>query len=158
LELAAALATAWIALAAIDAVARHAALGRALAMTAAEQREDARLAGADPRWQARRAEIARGPGLGDAITGAAFLVVGDDTAVAIAWDPLRQPVPVRTATGRGPRARQLLGLARRDQRAIHRDAALAAALVTGDGPVPAAHWPQLAHIIAAVAARPREPR
>jgi len=63
------------------------------------------------------------------------------------------PIPIRTATGRGPRARQLLGLARRDQLAIHRDPALAAALVAGDGPVPELHWPPLAHIVAAIAAR-----
>jgi flagellar biosynthesis protein FlhB len=122
-------------------------------MSAAERQEDARLTAADPRWQARRAAIQRGPALADAIAGATFLVLGDDAAVAIAWDPVRQPIPVRTATGRGPRARHLLGLARRDRLAIHRDAALAAALAAGDGPVPEAHWPALAHIVAAVAAR-----
>jgi flagellar biosynthesis protein FlhB len=153
LDLVAALTVGWLVLAVIDAVARHAALARALAMTAAERREDARLAGADPRWQARRAQVQRGPALADAITGATFLLIGDDTAVAIAWDPVRQPIPVRTATGRGPRARHLLALARRDRLAIHRAPALAAALVGGDGPIAEPHWPALAHIVAAVAAR-----
>ena len=152
-SLAAALTVAWIALGAVDALVRHAALTRALAMTSTEKREDDRLAGADPRWRARRAAIQRGPQLAGSVAGASLLLLGDDAAVAIAWDPLRRPVPVRTATGRGPRARQLLGLARRHRIAVHRDPALAAALVDGDGPIPEPHWRRLAEVIAATRGR-----
>ncbi|HEU4729446.1 MAG TPA: EscU/YscU/HrcU family type III secretion system export apparatus switch protein [Kofleriaceae bacterium] len=155
-SLAAAIAVAWCVAGVLDALARHAAFTRSLAMTAAEKREDDRLAGADPRWRARRAAIQRGQHASsarDAIAGAALLVLGDDAAVAIAWDPVRRPIPVRTATGRGPRATQLLGLARRYQLPVHRDPALAAALVDHDGPVPEPEWPRLAAILAAAAAR-----
>jgi flagellar biosynthesis protein FlhB len=152
-SLAVALVIAWLALGAVDALVRHAALRRALAMTSTEKREDDRLAGADPRWRARRAAIQRGPRLTEAVAGASLLVLGDDAAVAIAWDPLRRPIPVRTATGRGPRARQLLGLARRHRIPVHRDPALAAALVDGDGPIPEPHWPRLADVIAATRGR-----
>jgi len=150
-----ALVVAWFAVGVLDAVARHAGLARALAMTSAEKREDDRLAGADPRWRARRAAIQRGPGASDAVAGASVVVLGDDAVVAVAWDPARRPIPVRTATGRGPRATQLVGLARRHRIAVHRDPALAAALVTGDGPVPEPHWPRLAEIIAATRGRDR---
>jgi flagellar biosynthesis protein FlhB len=148
-NLGAVLAIAWLALGVLDAVARHAAIARALAMTAAEKREDDRLAGADPRWRARRAQIQRGPIASEAVAGASLLLLGDDAAVAVAWDPARRPIPIRTATGRGPRATQLLGLARRYRIAVHRDPALAAQLVDGDGPIPEPHWPRLAEIVAA---------
>lgn len=153
--LVAAIVIAWCAAGVLDALARHAALTRSLAMTAAEKREDDRLAGADPRWRARRDAIQRGQHAGsvrDAIAGAAVLLLGDDTAVAIAWDPVRRPIPIRTATGRGARHTQLLGLARRFQIPVHRDPALAAALVDHDGPVPETEWPRLAAIIVAVRA------
>ncbi|HEX4423129.1 MAG TPA: EscU/YscU/HrcU family type III secretion system export apparatus switch protein [Kofleriaceae bacterium] len=152
-QLGTALAIAWGVLGVLAAVARHAAVGSALTMTSTEKREDDRLAGADPRWQARRAAVQRGPSPADAIAGASLLLLGDDAAVAIAWDPVRRPIPVRTMTGRGPRATQLLGLARRRQLAVHRDPALAAALVAGDGPIPEPHWPRLAEIVAAVRGR-----
>lgn len=154
-QLTAVLVIAWGALGVLDAVARHAAVARALAMTAAEKREDDRLAGADPRWRARRAAARRGPTATDAVAGASVLVLGDGAAVAVAWDPVRRPIPIRAATGRGPRATQLLGLARRHRIAVHRDPALAAALVDGDGPVPEPHWPRLAEIIAAIRGRDR---
>jgi len=152
-SLAVAVTVAWLALGVLDALARHAALARALAMTSTQKREDDRLAGADPRWRAHRAAVQRGPRLAEAVAGASVLVLGDDAAVAVAWDPRHRPVPVRTASARGPRARQLLGLARRHRIAVHRDAALAVALVDGDGPVPEPHWPRLAEIIAATRAR-----
>jgi type III secretion system FlhB-like substrate exporter len=142
----AALVTAWLALGALDALARHLALARALAMTPAEKREDERLAAADPRWRARRAEAGRTPNL----AGASLVLLGDTSAVAIAWDPARRPVPTRLATGSGARAMQLVALARRQHIVIHRDVALAAALATDEGPVPDACWPRLAEIIAAV--------
>jgi flagellar biosynthesis protein FlhB len=137
---------AWAGLGVVEALARQLALREALAMTPAEKREDDRLSAADPRWRARRNELARTP----SIAGAALVVLGDDVAVAIAWDPARQPVPLRTATGKRARATQLVALARRHRIAIHRDPALAAALADGEGPVPEPHWPQLAAIIAAV--------
>jgi flagellar biosynthesis protein FlhB len=145
-----ALAIAWSALGVLDALLRRAELSRALAMTVTEKREDDRLAAADPRWRAQRLALARGPSASDAVAGAALVLLGDDTAVAIAWDARRQPVPLRTITGRGARATQLLGLARRHRVAVHRDPALAAALVGADGPVPDPYWAQLAEIIAAV--------
>ncbi|HEU0037297.1 MAG TPA: EscU/YscU/HrcU family type III secretion system export apparatus switch protein [Kofleriaceae bacterium] len=144
---------AWLAIATLDALLRHAALARALRMTPHERREDERLAGGDPRLRQYRARLAREPRARDAITGATLLLLGDDVAVVIAWHPTRRPIPVRTATGRGARATQLLGLARRYQLPVQRDAALAAALVAHDGPVPEPHWPRLAEIIAAVERR-----
>lgn len=149
----AALAIAWVALGAVDAVVRHAAHAHALRMTPAEQREDQRLAGADPRWRARREKLARGEPVRDAIAGASVLLLGDGVAVAVAWDPQRRPVPTRTASGRAARATQLLGLARRHAIAVHRDAELATLLATGEGPVPEAHWARLAEIIAATSRR-----
>lgn len=145
----AALAIAWVVLGAIDALVRFAAHTHSLRMTPEEQRADQRLAGADPRWRARREKLARGEPVRDAVAGASVLVLGDGVAVAIAWDPVRRPVPVRTASGRAARATQLLGLSRRFAIAVHRDAELATVLATGEGPVPEAHWPRLAEIIAA---------
>jgi flagellar biosynthesis protein FlhB len=147
-----ALAIAWVALGMLDALLRHVALSRALAMTIAEKREDDRIAAADPRWRARRAALARDPVPSHAVARAALVLLGDDIAVAIAWDPRYQPVPVRTITGRRARATQLLGLARRHRIAVHRDAQLASALVDGDGPVPEALWARLAEIVAAAQA------
>jgi len=145
-----AFAIAWLALSILDALARRADLAGALAMTVAEKREDERLTAADPRWRAQRLALARGPTPREAVARAAVLLLGDATAVAIAWDARRQPTPLRTATGRGARATQLLGLARRHQIPVHRVPALAAQLVDGEGPVPDTHWAQLAEIIAAV--------
>jgi flagellar biosynthesis protein FlhB len=155
-HLGAALVVAWLGFGALDAIARHAALGRALRMTSADKRNDDRLAGADPRWRARRAAIQRAPAPLAAVAGSSVVLVGDDLAVAIAWDPVHRPIPVRTARGRGPRATQLLGLARRHRIAIHRDPALAAALGEDDGPVPEHAWPRLAELIAAVRGRDRD--
>lgn len=142
----AALAIAWAALGTLDALWRHAALSRALRMTAGEQREDARLGGIDPRWRAHRTKAAREPAL--SIAGAAVLVLGDGTAAAIAWDPARRPIPACTAIGRAAGATQLLGLARRHGIPVHRDPELAAALA--EGPVAESRWARLAQIIAAV--------
>ncbi|MDB4955070.1 MAG: type secretion exporter [Myxococcales bacterium] len=144
-----ALAIAWVAIGTLDALLRRAELAASLAMTKAEKREDDRMSAADPRWRARRLAIARGPAISDAVAGAAVLLLGDDAAVAIAWNPTRQPIPLRTASGRRARATQLLGLARRHRIPVHRDPDLAAALA-GDGPVPERHWSRLAEIIAAL--------
>jgi len=152
-SLLATLAIAWLVLGALDALVRHAGLKAALAMTPAEKREDDRLAAADPRWRARRAAIARGPAVSDAIAGATVVLLGADAAVAIAWDPVRRPVPIRLAAGRRARATQLVGLARRHGIAVHRDLDLAHALVDGEGRVPDAHWARLAEIVAAVRGR-----
>ena len=153
LSFGAALAIAWISVGAVDALVRFAGHVQSLRMSPQEQREDQRLAGADPRWRARRDKVARGEPLRDAIAGASVLVLGDGVAVAVAWDPVRRPVPTRTASGRAARATQLLGLARRHAIAVHRDPELATLLATGEGPVPERHWPQLAEIIAAVIRR-----
>ena len=146
------LAIAWIALGAIDALVRRVQLAGALAMTRTEKREDDRLAAADPRWRQQRLALMRSTPASDAVARAALLLLGDDIAVAIAWDARRQPVPLRTTSGRGAHATQLLGLARRHRVPVHRDAVLAAAL-DGEGPVPDTHWARLAEIIAAVQAR-----
>jgi flagellar biosynthesis protein FlhB len=135
-----ALVVAWIVAGAIDAISRHVALSGALAMTPAEKREDDRLASIDQRWRRRRAE--------PELAGATLVVLGDDVAVAIAWDPVRRPIPARIAAGRGARATQLLGLARRHRIPVHRDNELARAL-DGMGDVPRARWARLAEIIAA---------
>jgi flagellar biosynthesis protein FlhB len=149
------LATAWVALGSIDALLRRNILADALAMTREEKREDERLTAADPRWAAQRLSISRGPAVGDAIARSALVVVGDDAAIAVEWDPVRQPVPLRVATGRGARATQLMALARRRRVAIHRDVELAAALVTAEGPVPEREWARLADIVAATRSRVR---
>jgi len=148
-----ALAIAWLALGIVDALIRRVQLADALAMTPTEKRDDDRLSAADPRWARRRRELAREPAVGPAVARAAVVLLGDDVAVAIAWDPVRQPVPLRTATGRRARATQLIGLARRHRIAVHRDAALAASLVDGEGRIAEAHWPRLAEIVAAIRAR-----
>jgi flagellar biosynthesis protein FlhB len=135
------LAIALVAIGAVDAIVRHLELAAGLRMTAAEQREDLRQAGLDPRWRRRAGR--------DELTGATLLVLGDGVAVAIAWDPHRRPVPARVATGRDADATRLLGLARRDRVPVHRDPALASALA-GIGPVDEAAWPRLAEIVAAV--------
>jgi flagellar biosynthesis protein FlhB len=137
----------------LDTLARRIAFDRALAMTASEKRDDDRLAGADPRWRAHRMASLRSSAPSDAVASASFLVLGDNAAVAVAWQ--RHPIPVRTATGRGARATQLLGLARRHRIAVHRDTRLAAALVDNDGPIPETHWRRLAEIAAATHARDR---
>jgi flagellar biosynthesis protein FlhB len=141
---AASLAIAWVALGVADALLRYRDLANALFMTAREKREDERLAGVDPRWRAYRARAHDLPDL----AGATLLVLGDDVAVAISWDPVRRPIPRAIATGRGPRATQLLGLARRGRVPIHRDAPLARAIDVGA--VAEQHWPRLAQIVAAV--------
>lgn len=152
-NLAAALLVAWAVCGILDALLRHAALSRALAMTPAEQREDTRLAGGDPRWRAHRSAVRRGLDPATAVAGATLLVLGDSAAAAIAWDAALRPIPVRTAVGLGPLATQLLGLARRHRIPVHRDPSLAAALVHSDGPVPERYWPRVAEIIAATRGR-----
>ncbi|HEY1550905.1 MAG TPA: EscU/YscU/HrcU family type III secretion system export apparatus switch protein [Kofleriaceae bacterium] len=141
----AAIAIGYLALSVIDALARHLALARSLAMTATEKREDDRLAAADPRWAQQRSALAR-----PSLEGATVLVLGDDVAVAIAWDARRRPTPARIAIGRRAYATQLVGLARRHGVPVHRDAMLAASLAGAEGPVPAADWPALATVIAAL--------
>ena len=143
-------AIAWAALGVLDALVRHAAHAHALRMTAHDKREDDRLAGPDPRWRAHRARLARGASAVETIAGATVLVLGDDLAVAVAWDPLRRPVPTTMAAGRGARATQLLGLARRHRIPIHRDPRLAGALADTAGPIPERHWPRLAELVAAL--------
>jgi flagellar biosynthesis protein FlhB len=149
---AATLAIAWVTLSACDALLRRHQLATALAMTREEKREDDRLAAADPRWRAQRLSAMR-VSVSAAVARAAIVIVGDDTAVAIAWDPTRQPVPLRTAIGRRARAMQLAALARRHRIAVHRDVDLARALVDSEGPVPDAHWQRLAEIVAALRTR-----
>jgi flagellar biosynthesis protein FlhB len=146
----AALATTWLALGILDALARHLELSRALAMTAADKRDDDRLSAADPRWARHRAALARTPSFDTAVRASALILLGDDLAIAIGWDPLRRPIPARLAIGRRARATQLVGLARRHGIAVHRDTALATALGDSEGPVPDRHWARLAQIIAAV--------
>jgi flagellar biosynthetic protein FlhB len=143
------IAIAWVALGVVDALLRHAAVGRALSMTAEEKRQDERLSAADPRWRALRRKLSGPEPAREAIAKATLLLLGDDVAVAIAWDAARQPAPTIVAHGTGARATQLLAHARRQALPVHRDAALAAALPTV-GTVPEASWPRLAEIIAAV--------
>jgi len=145
----------WIAIGVADAFARHLELANALAMTTAEKREDDRLAAADPRWARQRALAAgdatsEGVALSNAVAGCAVVILGDDLAVAIAWDATRRPIPTRVAVGRRARATQLVGLARRHRVAVHRDPALARALGDGEGPVPEARWRDLADVLVAV--------
>jgi flagellar biosynthesis protein FlhB len=147
------LAIVWVVLGVTDALVRHRQLADALSMSRDDKREDDRLVAADPRWQAQRLAVMRGPAIGDAVARSAVVLAGDDVAVAIEWDAVRQPVPLRSTTGRGARATQLMALARRHRVAVHRDAVLARLLVSGDGPVPDEHWARLAEIIAAVRGR-----
>lgn len=144
------LAAGWLILGVVDSLTRHLELAHALAMTSAEKREDDRLAAADPRWAQHRAALSRAPTAEPAVRDAAVVLIGDAFAIAIAWDPLRRPIPTCAASGRGARASQLVGLARRHGVAIHRDPGLVAALGDGLGPVPEAEWARLADVIAAV--------
>ena len=144
-----AFAIAWIVAGAIDSIRKHVELAQAMHMTATEKREDDRLAGADPRWAKRRREIASSR---EGIAEAAVIVLGDDHAIAIAWDPIRRPVPTRIASGRGPRVAQLLALARQYGVPVHRDPVMAASLA-GTGRVPESWWPRLAELVAAVRGR-----
>ncbi|MDQ3336965.1 MAG: EscU/YscU/HrcU family type III secretion system export apparatus switch protein [Myxococcota bacterium] len=139
---AATLAIAWVTIGVFDALVRYRELSHALYMTPREKREDERLGGIDPRWRRPREEPS-------SVAGATLLVLGDDIAIAVAWDPIHRPIPTRTATGRGAKATQLLALARRHAVPVHRDALLARRLLD-TGPVPEVHWPRLAEIIAAV--------
>jgi flagellar biosynthesis protein FlhB len=173
-SLLAALAIAWVALGTGDALVRTAELAGALRMSHADKREDDRLSGADPRWRARRAQLARekrpriskkpgatdtllvlGTDVASAVAGSSALLLGDGVAVAIAWDPTYRPVPAATAIGRGAHTTQLLGLARRHAIAVHRDHELASALAAMVGPLPESAWPRLAEIIAATGGRRR---
>jgi flagellar biosynthesis protein FlhB len=147
------LAIAWLVLGVVDALIRQAQLANTLAMTPQEKREDDRLAAADPRWARMRRSLMREPAVGPAVARAAVVVLGDDVAVAIAFDPTREPIPTRTATGRRAKATQLVALARRHRIPVHRDVDLAAALVGAEGPVPESHWAHLADIVAAVRGR-----
>lgn len=154
-SLVATIACAWIALGVLDAFARHVELANVLAMTTTEKREDDRLSTADPRWARQRALAAgdashEGVALSNAIAACAVVILGDDLAVAIAWDATRRPIPTRVAVGRRARATQLVGLARRHRIAVHRDPALARALGDGEGPVPETRWRDLADILVAV--------
>jgi flagellar biosynthesis protein FlhB len=146
----AAIAIAWIALGVLDALAHHVALATALRMTATEKREDDRLASADPRWAQQRALLARDGTVSNAVASCAVILLGDDVAVAIAWDAVRRPIPTRVAIGRRARSTQLVGLARRHRIAVHRDAALTRALADAEGPVPESRWRELADILVAV--------
>jgi flagellar biosynthesis protein FlhB len=141
---AATFAIAWVVLGVGDALLRHRELASALFMTAREKREDERLASGDPRWRAERTRAQRVPEL----AGATLLVLGDGVAAAIAWDPVRRPVPIAIAHGRGARATQLLALARRHGVPVHREHALADKLE--QGAIDDRHWPRLAEIVAAI--------
>jgi flagellar biosynthesis protein FlhB len=149
-SLVASLSIAWIGLGVVDALVRHLQLREALSMTRTEKREDDRLAAADPRWAQQRLALGRTSPLADAVARSSMLLLGDDTAVAIAWDPLREPVPLIVATGQRAHATQLLGLARRHRVPVQREAGLAARLVGREGPVPAVDWPTLAPLVAAI--------
>jgi flagellar biosynthetic protein FlhB len=154
-SLVATIACTWIAIGVLDALARHLELGNALAMTTTEKREDDRLSSADPRWARQRALAAgdassEGLALSNAVAACAVVILGDDLAVAIAWDATRRPIPTRVAIGRRARATQLVGLARRHRIAVHRDPALARALGDGEGPVPDTRWRDLADVLVAV--------
>jgi flagellar biosynthesis protein FlhB len=122
-------------------------------MTALDKREDDRLSAADPRWARMRRALIREPSVGTAVARAAVVLLGDDVAVAIAFDPSREPVPTRTMSGRRARSTQLVALARRHRIPVHRDTDLARALVGADGPVPEPYWARLAEIVAAVRGR-----
>ncbi|MFT3691539.1 MAG: EscU/YscU/HrcU family type III secretion system export apparatus switch protein [Kofleriaceae bacterium] len=148
----AAVAIAWIALGILDALTRQLALANALRMTASEKKEDDRRSAADPRWARARSLLDRAPegeALSNLVAGSSVVVIGDDTAVVIAWDALRRPIPTRIAVGRRARATQLIGLARRHRIAVHRAPELARVLVGEDGPVPEVHWRALAEVLAA---------
>lgn len=149
----AAIAIAWVALGILDALTRQLALANALRMTAAEKKEDDRHGAADPRWARARSLLDRAPegeALSNLVAGSSVVVIGDDTAIAIAWDAILRPIPTRVAVGRRARATQLIGLARRHRIAVHRAPQLAHALAGDDGPVPEAQWRALAEILAAV--------
>ena len=108
----AALAIAYLGIGVVDAVARQIELANALAMSSTEKREDDRLTSADPRWARQRALLARdtaseGAALAAAVAGCAVVILGEDLAIAIAWDATKRPIPTRIAVSR--RARRIRG-------------------------------------------------
>lgn len=144
-----AVALGWVGLGVVDAVLRHAAVAHALRMTAADKREDDRMAAVDPRWRRLARQLARTPDPRAQLAEATLLLLGDTAAVAIAFDPVRRPTPARVAIGTGVQVTQLIALARRYRLPIHRDPALVAALAGRRGAVPEQHWPRLAELVAA---------
>jgi len=124
-----------------------------LRQTAAERREELATAGAA---QHRRrhdgfagVHVAASPA--GAVRRARVVLTDGSRAVALA---IRGDAPEVTACGRGADAFELLALARRYDVPLHRDAALVAALVdSGLGRAPAATWPALAELVAALAPR-----
>ena len=131
--------------AATDVVVRHRRLAAALRMTPREQREDARLAGADPTAR-RRLRDARAYDPRERLRDATLVLVGADVAVALRYTSgLAAPVVVRTA--RGLARQQLLAAARALGLPALADDDLAVAVATGITP---AHHPALARAVAAL--------
>ncbi|MEZ4400541.1 MAG: EscU/YscU/HrcU family type III secretion system export apparatus switch protein [Kofleriaceae bacterium] len=125
-------------------------LRQALAMTTREWRDDARASGGDP--HARRA--LRGARVDDRalVATARVVVLGDELAVALAWQPAARPTVARV--GRDLAARRLVAAARAARVPLVADATLATALAAGAGAIADAQLPAVADLLAAVGVSP----
>lgn len=145
----AAIAIAALATAVLELAVRHRRLGRAIAMTDRELRDDTRDAHGDP--AVRRHRRAARDDDRALLTGARVVVVGDALAVAIAWPAGDRPHPLRIA--RALDARRLLTAARAARTPIVADATLAVTLAASPRTVPDDALPAVAALLAAVGVR-----
>lgn len=139
----------WCGLGVLELLGRSWILAQAAQMTKAEVREEARSAGGAVRaWSTTRRRTDAHPQRTD-LGDTTIIVVGDELAVAVAWDRVRRPSPAVTAVRRGREVGALLALARRDSVPIRRQPELAQRLAGSAGAaVPRTEWAALAAVVA----------
>lgn len=179
-----AIVAAWVALGAVELVARTLALAAAARMTAEEHREELRASGGAARlWREQRQRASRAtfasatsaattttttttttsPAPSSradrlALAGAALLITGDEVCAAIAWHPRRQPAPRLVLARRGRGVEFILALARAGGLPIHRAPELAGQLAAlAERPAASSPAPASAASLAS-AADPQIPR
>lgn len=156
----------WGALGVVELAARALRLAAALRMTPAERRAELRAhGGASPELRAARRATGGGDSTGPAALAAAtVLVVGDDHAAAVRWEPRVDPEPSLALVRRGVGVGHAVALARAAGVPVVRAPALARELADGPEPerggrrpVPAAARARLAEVVVAVRRRSPEP-
>ena len=138
-----------VAASALELVVRARRLGRGLAMTERERRDDLRESHGDPALH-RHQRDARDDDRA-IVAGARVVIRGDALAVAIRWQAGDRPRPARI--GRQLEARRLASAARQARVPIVADDALARALADSPGAVPDSALAALAAVLAAVGVR-----
>ncbi|HVV83667.1 MAG TPA: EscU/YscU/HrcU family type III secretion system export apparatus switch protein [Kofleriaceae bacterium] len=123
----------------------------ALRMTVREARDEQRETAGDPHLRRRQGDASRAD-VRARIADAVVLLVGDDRAVAIGWQPGRDPRVL--ARGAGVTARALRAAARARRVPLAFAPALAGSL-DATGPVTASDQPALASLLAALSIGPR---